>query len=127
MTKKTIIGVGHDAWFALRDAQDNLPFPINSSRYAEIDVSNPEKAGDKNYFVKVSYTLREEPSSIIETPNDQKSSRPRRRPIEEVVEEALKEPNYVNPLTRDEVKKMIDESVENAVQRYFKDWFNVKE
>ena len=117
MFKKKVIGIGTNSYSALLDAESKLPYPLrDSSKYLEIETLGPDTLG-KDFKFTINYTLKSD--SLDE---------PRRRPIDEVVEEALRD--IPDPLTIEDVKKIIigdvkkiiDTSVDEAVKRYFKGW-----
>ena len=118
---KKIVGIGHNVLIALSDAESKLPYrPSQSLNYSHLKYNGPIREGESSkdiYFrVDIEYAL------IDQTRAPEK---PRRRPIEDIVDKAL-EDNSTEQLTREEVKKMIDKSVDEAVKRFFKDWFNQK-
>lgn len=111
MSLKKIVGIGTASFSALTDAESKLPYPINESlKYKELKVYGPtpiEGVSSNNFRVEIEYELEE---------------LPHRRPLDASLFEKDSDPF----LRREDVKKMIAESVDAAVQKYFKDWMSKK-
>ena len=106
---KKIIGVGVTPSCAMHNAEANLPLSINSLDYDVLKVCFPRKI-DKDYVVEIFYKMG--------------LPKARRRPIDEIVEEALGD--SPETLTREEVEEIVDNKVAKAIENYFKGWMQEK-
>ncbi len=127
MSLKKIIGLGTDPYFALISVENRLPFPVHDSiKYKQLMINGPIliHEGNSSYFrFQIEYELNEE---VIKPENN--SQKARRRPIDEVVAEALgDDPLAPKKQTENpDIEKLIKDEVAKQIQAFFKNWMNEK-